>query len=181
MSKKVKKALQIALLIFAALSFVISFFGLYSYFTYRPPSKDGFVTIQGEVINFEKKISRGGGKDYLDINLKDNPLRFRIGVGGYDNYFKKDLFFSNVRTGSKIFLEAKKSEVDNPKPSPLDGVNTVFIETLWDDKNQYIDWKDFENWSKQNIQYALWLGFIFLSGGLFLAWASIFYIPGLTL
>jgi len=177
MNASVIKILQAALLIFAVLSLAISVFAVYKYFFEPLPTKDGFVTVTGEVEKFEKKIASGSGNEFLDIYLKDNPVRFRVGVGGYDTRFRKELFYASVQTGSKLYIEVKKASLDNPMTPRNDPAKTVFIETLRDDSNDYINWEEFINWYKGDLIWVLVIGIVFFAASNLLGGLAIFYLP----
>lgn len=177
MNLSVIKFLQVVLLIFAVLCLAISVFAVYKYFFDALPTKEGFVTVTGEVEKFEKKTSEASGNEYLDIYLKDHPLRFRVGIGGYETRFKSELFYSTVQTGSKIYIEVKKNALENPMTPRGDPAKTVFIETLADDSNKYIDWVDFINWYQNDRKWVLVIGIVFFAAGALLTVLSIFYLP----
>jgi len=164
-------------LLFGVLSLAISVFALYKYFSDKLPTKEGFVNVTGQIEKFEKKTSGASGNDFLDIYLKNNPIRFRVGIGGFHNEFKKELFYSTVQTGNKIYIEVKKESLDNPITPRNDPAKTVFIETMRDDSNSYIDWEDFIKWYKSDRKWALVLGTVFFAASSVLTGLSIFYLP----
>lgn len=179
LSSGIIKVLQWFLAVFAIVSLAISLFAFYSYFFGKPPEKEGFEMISGDVEKYEKKTSEHTGENYLDIYLKGNPLRFRVSVGGYDEYFKHDLFYGFVRPGNKINIEVMQKYLDNPVQSPRDPVKTVFIETMWDEKNKYIAWEDVVKWRNSDKVWALIVGTVFFAGSVFLSLIAFLYLPKL--
>lgn len=176
MSKIVLRIIQISLGIFAILGLLISVIAFYSYFFYKLPTKENLVTISGEVERYDKRET-SGDEDYLDIFLINNPIRFRIDINQYKNYFKSESFFVTVKPGSKINIEVNEEALSKPFIPPADPVKTVFIETIWDDSNVYSVWEDRIKWQIKNRGYALYVGIAFLIGTIFLALCIFILLP----
>lgn len=166
---------QVVFVLGALLSLGLSALGFHGYFTYVTPTRDGNVTVSGVVDKYEKK--RDGPDEYFDIYLKDNPVRFRIGIGSYEKFFKREVFFANIKAGSKLNIEVKQAALDNPIIPPKDPQKTVFIETLNDGANEYYDWDAFVKWSKSDILYALVVGIFFLGSTILMIYLSFSYLP----
>lgn len=140
----------------------------YSFISFRPDEVSDYGIVTGTLVSAEEHLSGGRSQSgYLDIQLKQNPIRYCVPADGYLDYFRREAFFAEVSQGAAVELAVRASEIASPRTFVLNATPTAFVRGVRVRNQDYCTVQDHIAWQIEN---HWWLLGVAVAGSALLVW-----------